>query len=228
MSQTFRLLDLPTEVRLRIYELYFSSLIIRAGATASPVPPHTGFAPSIWLVCKQTHQESAPFLYSHALFWVDSILALICLIRNTSSAQLRSIRHFAIRNTLLPLPSPAKRLPGDNRDSHLSSDIRGVLYRAFHEDVCKDLKTLVLFNTTPAATRRRIMELQAGRPLNEGVFEKVSSDTMRLKAQLLVRVLREEGIVTMGSPEKQIPFQIMLRYSGSDDKVCICCLHLAD
>jgi hypothetical protein len=219
MSKKFPLLDLPTEVRLRIYELYFSSLIVRAGATLSPTP-HTGFAPSLWLVCRQIREESAPFLYSHALFWVDSIPALIYLIRKNSSAQLQSIRHFAIRSTLLPLPSPTRGIPEDDQDSHQTPNIRRLLYHAFHEQICKDLQTLVLFNTTVAATRRRIMEMRAERSLEEErAFEKFCSDSMRLKAQLLVRVLKEEGVVTVGGSEKCIPFQIVLRYMGSDDKV---------
>jgi hypothetical protein len=64
------------------------------------------------------------------------------------------------------------------------------------------------------------MELRAERPLEEErAFEKLCSDSMRLKAQLLVRVLKEEGVVTVGVLEKYIPFHIVLRYMGSDDKV---------
>lgn len=106
----------------------------------------------------------------------------------------------------------------------MSSTLQDVLYRTFYEQICPSLHTLVLFNTTNPGTRWRILEQLAGRPLTEDEFENYCFDSMRLKAHLLVPVLKEHGIVVgpnrLKSEEDFIPFKIMLRYSGRDDKVC--------
>jgi hypothetical protein len=83
----------------------------------------------------------------------------------------------------------------------------------------------VLFNTTDAGTRRRILQQQAGSEFSEEEFEKSCLSRMRLKAHLFVPVLREHGVgrgLARGtSGEEGLPFRIMLRYLGTDGMVCI-------
>lgn len=223
MLTPFPLLALPAEIRLRIYEAHFSASIVRLRATPTPFP-HIPRALSLILTCKLVRSESAPLLYPHALFWVDSIQALITLVRHHSAAQLFSIQHFAIRNSLVPLPQGKSAHGGGDPEERTVNPIRDILYRAFYEQICLSLQTLVLFNTTNPEVRRRILEQQAGRTFQDEEFDAHCFDGMRLKAHLLVPVLKEMGIVLgpkkLGSKEDVIPFEIMLRFSGGDGMVC--------
>ena len=231
MSSLTILLDLPIEIRHRIYEIHFASSIVRACTFAKPIS-HTSPALSLSLVCKCVREESMPFLYEHALFWVDSIGALICLVNHHTPEQLQSIRHFAIRTSLVPLPHPKTSRAG-LRDAPTSPTTQHSLYQAFYQHICSKLNTLVIFNTIDGHIRRRILEEQAGRSFTNEEFERHCFDGMRLKAHLLIPVLKEQGIVVgpnrLNSDEDFIPFNIMLRYSGADSKVCMSsCKWVAD
>jgi hypothetical protein len=222
MSGSISLLHLPVEIRLRIYEAHFSSTIVRA-CTTLELPSSTSSGNSLALVCKRVREESLPHLYKYALFWVDSIAALIHLVNHQTAAQLQSIRHFAIRNSLVPLPLAKSSRAGTGQASTPPTTLQ-MLHQAFYQQICSDLRTLVIFNTINAGTRRRILEEQAGRTFTDDEFENHCFDGMCLKAQLFLPVLKEQGIVLgpnrLASNEDHIPFRIMLRYSGTDDKVC--------
>lgn len=235
MSAPSPLLALPTEIRLQIYSFYFSSCIVRTCTniricvTGTPLRCLSS-KNSLWLVCKQLRLESAPLLFPHALFWVDSFLSLVCMLKHHTPAQIQSIRHFAIQNSLVPLPQPNPTPEPAVVDVGLgtataAATLREDLYRAFYEQICAGLETLVLFNTTDAGTRRRILQQQAGREFTEEEFEKSCLDRMRLKAHLFVPVLREHGVgrtlARGGSGDEGVPFRIMLRYLGIDGMVCI-------
>lgn len=226
MPELSSLLDLPTEIRLQIYEAFFSSSIVRARAVAEPLS-HTNSPLCLLLSCKRVRSESLPLVYEHALFWVDSFGALACMVNHHTPAQLQSVHHFAVRSSLVPLPHP-KTYRTELWETNNLSTSHEILYRAFYQQICCNLDTLVLFNTTDAGTRRRILEQQAGRSFTNDEFESHCFDGMRLKAHLLIPVLKEQNIVMgpnhLNSNEDFIPFRIMLRYSGSDNTVCPVCI----
>ena len=61
------------------------------------------------------------------------------------------------------------------------------LYDSFYKHIRSNLQTLMIFNTTKAATRRKIiLAQQAGRPYWGEEFERHCFEGMRLEAHLLV------------------------------------------
>jgi hypothetical protein len=235
MATHFPLLSLPTEIRLRIYTFYFSSLILRpcynpfcSNLKGNRIG-HTVSPNSLFLVNNRIRRESAQLLFPHALFWVENFNSLLCLLRHYSPAQLQSIRHFAISTSLVPLqqpdplPEPAG-WPDFSSETRLQTDtLRTELCRGFYEQICAGLRTLVLFNPTDAAARRRVMEQQAGRELGEEEFEVKCLENMGLKAQFFVPVLIKNGLGGKVAEDEKgggaLSFRLLLRFLGSDGKV---------
>lgn len=108
-EQQFRLLDLPAELRIQIYDLLLVSRFksqkhstLAVGQKnvlldMNPDPEYRTMEPSILQTCKQIYREAVPILYSQNVFYIEIPGPMVKLMEQIGSMNVKFIRSLEIR-----------------------------------------------------------------------------------------------------------------------------------
>jgi hypothetical protein len=103
-----RLLSIPIELRLAIFNFYFRSVTVRRGCKKHAAGERRSYHTSILTSCRQIYAESVPLLVERIALDFDCSLCLMHTLRLLTSEQISGLREIRIRYDMGRITLPGR------------------------------------------------------------------------------------------------------------------------